>query len=73
MKFHLPVLVGDKVSCYGKVLRVGRTSVGVVIETWVQRSLSEDYIKVTEGVFTFVAIDENRHPIAIDRMAAELP
>jgi acyl-CoA thioesterase YciA len=71
MKFHRPVIVGDKVSCYGTVVRVGRTSIAVMVETWVQRSLAEEYIKVTEGVFTFVAIDENRNPISIDRLAEE--
>ena len=62
MSFHRPVLVGDLVSCYCELRHVGRTSLSVHVETWVRRfrSLGEDddidEIKVTEGVFTFVAL-----------------
>ncbi len=66
MKFHLPVLVGDRVSCFGRIARIGRTSITVAIETWAQRALDETYIKVTEGHFTYVAIDDHRRPTPID-------
>jgi acyl-CoA thioesterase YciA len=62
MTFHQPVMVGDEVSFYGEVSRVGRTSVAVKIEAWVRRGLSEERIKVTEGLFTFVAIGGDRRP-----------
>ena len=62
MTFHLPVFVGDEVSCYGTVERVGRSSIAIRVETWVRRSRTGDREKVTEGLFTYVAIDENRRP-----------
>ncbi len=63
MNFHLPVYVGDEVSCYCETRRIGRTSISVQIETWVRRSrVKEEHIKVTEAVYTFVSIDENRDP-----------
>ena len=61
MTFHQPVLVGDIVSCYAQVTRVGRTSITMLVQTWVQRRTGEE-VKVTEGHFTCVAIDENRKP-----------
>ena len=69
MTFHQPVLVGDQVSCYCKTSRIGTTSVSIHIETWIRRKQSaEQYLKVTEATYTFVAIDENRKPITIKRI-----
>jgi len=62
MSFHHPVLVGDEVSIYGEVVKVGRSSIAVKVEAWVRRGLSEERIKVTEGLFTFVAIGTDRRP-----------
>ena len=62
MKFHLPVFVGDMVGCYGKVVRTGRTSIAIQIEAWARRGDSGEMLRVTEGVFTYVAIDEQRRP-----------
>ena len=62
MTFHLPVYVGDVVSCYCKTLRIGTTSIAVLVETWVSRRSSGLTEKVTEGRFTFVAIDPNGRP-----------
>src|SRR5690348_1961753 len=62
MTFHLPVFVGDEVSCYGAVERVGRSSIAIRVETWVRRARTGEREKVTEGLFTYVAIDENRRP-----------
>ncbi len=62
MSFHQPVLVGDEVSFYGAVERVGRSSIAVKIEAWVRRGLSGEPIKVTEGLFTYVAIGPDRKP-----------
>lgn len=62
MTFLQPIKVGDVVSIYAKVVRVGRTSMSVKLETIVVRRLDPTEIKVTEGTFTFVAIDENGRP-----------
>jgi acyl-CoA thioesterase YciA len=65
MSFHLPVLVGDLVSCYGEILRVGRTSIRVKVEAWVVRNREGRREKVTEGVFTYVAIGADGKPRAV--------
>lgn len=62
MTFHSPVLVGDEVSFYGSVLGVGRTSIRIRIQAWRRKREDDAVIKVTEAIFTFVAIDENRRP-----------
>ena len=62
MKFHKAVLVGDELNCYCKVIKVGRTSIVVDIDTWVRRYLSDEPFHVTEGIFTYVAIDQLRRP-----------
>ena len=67
MNFHKPVFIGDEVSCYGTIKRIGTTSITIHVETWVKRiRLKEEYI-VTEGDFTYVAIDEHRNPIPVKR------
>jgi acyl-CoA thioesterase YciA len=67
MSFQKPVFIGDEVSCYCRVDRIGRTSITVHIETWARARLDGDTRKVTEGKFTYVAIDENRSPIPVIR------
>lgn len=62
MSFRLPVLVGDEVSCYGEITKIGNTSITIKVESWVRRGRGGDQIKVTEGLFTFVAIGEDRKP-----------
>ena len=62
MRFHAPIAVGDLVTCYARVSRSGRTSVAVAIETWARRRLTGAEIKVTEGTFVYVAIDEAGRP-----------
>ena len=58
--FHRAVLVGDVVCCYADIQKVGTTSITVGVEAWVLRPQeSKDHFKVTEGVFTFVALDES--------------
>jgi acyl-CoA thioesterase YciA len=66
MKFHKPVHVGDEVSCYTSIVKFGRTSVTLQIQMWVRRrSVLSEPIHVTEGVFTFVAVDSAGRPIEI--------
>lgn len=62
MTFLKPVYVGDLLSCWGKVTRVGRSSITVEIETWVRRHRDGEEVKVTEGRFTLVAIDSQGRP-----------
>ncbi len=67
MNFHEPVFVGDEVSFFTEITRVGRTSITVHIEAWARARDSEETRKVTEGVYAFVAIDENRNPTEIEK------
>lgn len=62
MKFIAPVKVGDVLCIYAKIERVGRTSMGIFVEAWVLRARIGQREKVTEGMFTFVAIDEDGKP-----------
>ena len=62
MVFHSPVFVGDEVSLYAEIIRVGRTSLSIRIEAWRRSRDGDDCFKVTEATFTFVAIDEQRRP-----------
>ncbi len=66
MAFHKPVLVGDLVSCYAAIEKVGRTSITVRVETWIDRYRSGDSYKVTEGTFVYVAIDEEGRPRVVE-------
>jgi acyl-CoA thioesterase YciA len=62
--FKEPVFVGDLVSFYARVTKVGRTSITVDVEVFAQRGRTgrADAVKVTEAQLTYVAIDANRHP-----------
>ena len=60
--FREPVKVGDVVCCYTLLLRVARTSVTHSIEVWALRQGKGERIKVTDAVFTFVAIDDEGRP-----------
>jgi len=61
--FKQPVFIGDLVSLYADVVRVGRTSITVNVEVYAQRRPErEQVVKVTEATLTFVAVDENRQP-----------
>ena len=59
MALLTPVHVGALVTCYCDVLEVGRSSVRIVVEVWINSKHDGEPIKVTEGEFVFVAIDEN--------------
>ena len=72
MVFHQPVSVGDEVSIYATVLKSGRTSVRVHVEAW-KRSRNEarsQAVRVTEGVFTYVAIGPDKKPRVLPGVAA---
>jgi acyl-CoA thioesterase YciA len=66
MSFKKPVNVGDVVSCYAQLIKVGRTSMQIQIEIWVTPMASTLQEKVTSGLFTFVAIDSQGQPWPVD-------
>jgi acyl-CoA thioesterase YciA len=64
--FKKPVFVGDVVSLYAEVVRVGRTSITVSVEVYAQRRPDrEECVKVTEATLTYVAVDDSRRPRVI--------
>jgi acyl-CoA thioesterase YciA len=72
MVFHQPVSVGDEVSLHATVVKSGRTSIRVHVEAW-KRSRNEadaEAVRVTEGVFTYVAIGDDRKPRVLPGAAA---
>ena len=62
MKFITPILLHDLISVYAWVERIGRTSIRIRIEVIATRDRGNEEVKVTEAVFTFVALDENHRP-----------
>ncbi|MDI4666830.1 acyl-CoA thioesterase [Xanthobacter autotrophicus] len=62
MSFLSPVAVGDEVSLFARVAKMGRTSMRIEVEAWRRARASEQTTKVTEAVFTFVAIDDDGRP-----------
>jgi acyl-CoA thioesterase YciA len=67
MSFLQPVRVGDTVACYAWVESVGRTSMKIPVEVWVQRYMRTDQTLVTRAVFTYVAVDRGGGPIPVLR------
>lgn len=65
--FIKPVYVGDTICCYAELLKVGRTSMQFLIEVWTFSLQHEVPEKTAEGIFTFVAIDEDRKPQPVVR------
>lgn len=62
-EFHEPVFVGDLISCYADIIKIGRTSITVKVEVYAQRNPENlETVKVTEAELTYVALDENRRP-----------
>jgi acyl-CoA thioesterase YciA len=72
--FIKPVHVGDVVCCYGRLVRVGNTSITIQLEVWVKQVLHPEndrdrQFKVTQAAFTYVAVDAqgNKHPVHVNR------
>lgn len=65
MSFMIPVKVGSIVSCYTEVLNIGRSSIQVQVEVWMRELSSHESVKVTEGIFVFVALDAQGRTRAI--------
>ena len=72
MNFRKAVYVGDLVSVHANLVRVGRTSMTIHLEAWVLRRKEMKPILVTDGNFTYVAIDEQGKPQAIPRDGAPI-
>ena len=62
MKFIAPILLHDIISVFAEIEKVGRTSISIRIEVVAERDRGAEEVKVTEGLFTFVALDENHRP-----------
>jgi len=62
MQFIAPILLGDLISIYAKVERRGRTSLAIRLDVIAERKRGEEHVKVTTGVFTFVALDDDFRP-----------
>lgn len=67
MSFLQPVRVGDTVACYAWVEKIGRTSMTIPVEAWVERYMSGEQVRVTRAVFTYVAVDSEGKPIPVRR------
>ncbi|MGZ3265179.1 MAG: acyl-CoA thioesterase [Croceibacterium sp.] len=66
MQFLHPVKVGDEVSVYGEIVKTGRTSLTIAIEAWRRHRQEEEEVKVTEAIFTFVAVDASNKPRPVE-------
>jgi acyl-CoA thioesterase YciA len=65
--FKQPVMIGDVVSFYAKVVRVGRTSITVDVEVYAHRRALLEVVKVTEATVTYVAVDDERRPRPVNQ------
>jgi acyl-CoA thioesterase YciA len=66
MTFLKPVFIGDEVSLFATVTKVGRTSITISVEAWRRRLASPQMEKVTQGAFVFVALDQNHRPRPVE-------
>ena len=71
MSFQRPVVVGDEVSVYARLVSVGRTSMKIAVESWRRARHDERTYRVTQATFTFVAITEDRQPRHVPPMPAD--
>ena len=72
VEFHAPVFVGDLVSLYTEVIRIGRTSITVKVDVEAERRLSgSNTVAVTQAEVVYVNVDENNRPLPIDRSQSE--
>ena len=70
MAFHRPVFIGDEVSVFARLIKVGRTSMSVEVEAWARDRHSDEAHKVTQAVFAFVAVGQDRRPRAVRGLVA---
>ena len=69
MSFLQPVRVGDTVACYARVEKIGTSSMRIPIEVWANRFMTGEELRVTEGVFVYVAVDAAGKPIPVREKA----
>ncbi|WP_114953585.1 acyl-CoA thioesterase [Sphingosinicella terrae] len=67
MEFIAPIQLHDLISVYATVERIGRTSIAIRVEVVASRERGQAEVKVTDGLFTFVALDENHRPRLVKR------
>ena len=67
MSILQPVRVGDRVACYAHVEKIGRTSMKIPVEVWVERYMTGEQVRVTEAVFIYVALGADGRPTPIKR------
>ena len=72
LSFFKPVSVGDTVCCYASLIKLGRTSMQFHMESWVI-GMTNHPTKVAEGLFTFVALDQQGRPRPVDRLDERPP
>ena len=65
--FHSPVYVGDIICCYADIEKIGNSSMVINMQVWALAQETTERRMVTEGVFVFVAIDENGRPCPVNR------
>lgn len=70
MSFLKPLNVGDVLCCYCDTIKIGRTSITVQVEAWTIRKFQSERELITEGVFTYVAVDRNRKPRPVNQPEA---
>lgn len=69
--FDRPVLVGDEVSCYAEIVKIGRSSMTVQIQAVARRGRTGETVEVTKGSFTYVAVDSEGNSRPVDEPAIE--
>jgi acyl-CoA thioesterase YciA len=69
MKFHQPIELGDVISIYTDIEKVGRSSIVVKLEVFAERGINRDLYQVTEARYIFVAINEKGRPRPVDAEA----
>ena len=68
IQFHKPVYVGDLVSCYATITRIGTTSITVLVEVYAERNPADPVcIKVTQATLTYVAVDADGKPRPVNQ------
>jgi acyl-CoA thioesterase YciA len=69
--FKQPIFVGDIVSFYTRILKIGTTSITVDVEVYARRRSLQEVVKVTEATLTYVAVDDQRRPRLVNREKSE--
>lgn len=72
MVFRSRVVVGDSITCFARVISIGRTSMKIHLEVWRDPFHDRDLLLVTEGEFTYVAIDDAGRPHPVEREAVQI-